>query len=357
METINIIIADDEEFIHESLRNTLDSIKFIKFNYKIIKDCYDTMGLLRYLYTLKLKHNEQPDVLILDNYFGGGSVKGLEALPHIRKANPTLPILMLTTFGLDDADFIKAREKYQIDYIQKPVKSNDLGFRINDILKRKEEWTALQQQIVETRKWAFQTFNLANKQDIDDIDFSDKIEWNRYQQKILSIADKMKEYDIKRQGNNSSGISFDMIRKTISMIFDKANPKAQEALATGEYLYRMHKNEDIDFSPVLISYSKALESTLKQFLLSLGYPVSVSKEMLNNLVMKMNANLETIGGNKKIIDNIKKFQKKRNKAAHVSGISIEVLQDLRNMLIDTENSQSDCIINILNQYMPSKIAP
>ena len=353
MDMINIIIADDEELIHESLRDTLSSIKFIKFNYKIIKDCYDTMSVLRYLYSVKLKGNEQPDLLILDNYFGGGSVRGLEALRHIRQASPSLPILMLTTFGLEDADFIKAREKYQIDYIQKPVKSSDLGFRINDIINRKKEWQELQQQIVETRKWAFQTLNSANMEVDENVDLSDKVEWNRYQQKILAIANKMKEHDIKTQGRYSGNINFDMIRERVSITFDKTNPKAQEALATGEYLYRMHQNDDIDFSPVVISYSKALESTLKQFLLSIGYPTSVSKEMLNNLVLKMQSNIEAIGGNTMIINKIRKFQKKRNKAAHESGISREVLQELRALLIDSEHSRSDCILNVLNRYMPT----
>ena len=353
MEKLNIIIADDEELIHESLRDTLDSITFIKFNYEIVKDCYDTMGLLRYLYSLKFKGNKQPDLLILDNYFGGGSVRGLEALHHIREASPSLPIIMLTTFGLDDADFIKAREKYQIDYIQKPVKSSDLGFRINDIINRKKEWEELQQQIIETRKWAFQTLDLANIEIDEDIDLSDKAEWNRYQQKILTIANKMKVHDMKTPGGNSGDLDFDTILAKISRIFDKANPKAQEALATGEYLYRMHISEDIDFSPILISYSKALESTLKQFLLTLGYPTAVTKEMLNTLIMKIQANLAIVGDNKTIIDKIRKFQKRRNRAAHVSGISRDVLVEMRELLIDLNNTQSDCVLNVLNRYMPN----
>ncbi len=148
MSKINIIIADDEEITHESLRDTLDSINF---NYKIVKDCYDTMSVSRYLYSMgRDEDTEYADILILDYNFGGTGKNGLEALPEIRKIAPMLPILILTTF--DDELFDKARKQYNIDYIQKPAKATDLRFRIKSIIDQMNNWDLLSMTIKENEE-------------------------------------------------------------------------------------------------------------------------------------------------------------------------------------------------------------
>ena len=148
MSKINIIIADDEELIHNSLRDTLNSIRF---DYNIIKDCYDTMSVLKYLYSMgKDETAEYVDVLILDHYFGGGGKNGLDVLPDIRRISPMLPILVLTTF--DDELFDNARKKYNIDYIQKPVKATDLRFRIKSIIDQMDNWDLLSTTIKENEE-------------------------------------------------------------------------------------------------------------------------------------------------------------------------------------------------------------
>lgn len=149
MAKINIIIADDKEDIHESLRDTLDSINF---DYNIVKDCYDTMGVLRYLYSMgKDESTEYADVLILDHDFGGSGKRGLDALPDIRKICPMLPILMLTTYDGDE-EFVIARKKYNIDYIQKPAKATDLRWRIMSIIDQMNNWDLLSTTIKENEE-------------------------------------------------------------------------------------------------------------------------------------------------------------------------------------------------------------
>ena len=149
MAKINIIIADDKEEIHESLRDTLDSINF---DYNIIKDCYDIMGVLRYLYSMgKDENTEYADVLILDHDFGGSGKRGLDSLPDIRKICPMLPILMLTTYDGDE-EFVVARKKYNIDYIQKPAKATDLRWRIMSIIDQMDNWDLLSATIKENEE-------------------------------------------------------------------------------------------------------------------------------------------------------------------------------------------------------------
>lgn len=145
MAAINILVADDMPDIHESLRETLDSLHF---DYQIVGGFYDTGSLKRYLRTFMKKGNEGADVLILDYYFGGNSETGLDALPKIREYAPQLPIIFLTTF--DDERFMEAAEAYpNVEYINKPVKAYDLRFRIRDIVKRSEEWDSFQKQLQE----------------------------------------------------------------------------------------------------------------------------------------------------------------------------------------------------------------
>lgn len=145
MAAINIIVADDVPDIHESLRETLDSLQF---SYQIVGDFYDTGSLKRYLRSFTKEGNEGADVLILDYYFGGNSETGLDALPKIREYAPHLPIIFLTTF--DDERFMTAAEQYpNVEYVNKPVKAYDLRFRIRDIVKRSEEWDSFQKQLQE----------------------------------------------------------------------------------------------------------------------------------------------------------------------------------------------------------------
>lgn len=119
----------------------------INFDYKVIQDCTDVEELINYLAEITTDVKEDiPDILILDYDFGGGPT-GLDAIQDIREFCPTLPILILTTF--DDDLFDDARKKYNIDYVQKPVKRTDLRFRIKSIIDRMQDWEILQKKITE----------------------------------------------------------------------------------------------------------------------------------------------------------------------------------------------------------------
>jgi len=150
MSVVNIIIADDMEDVHKDLRNTLDSIRF---NYKVVKDFYDTGSLKKFLALMHKDDSfEGVDVLILDHFFGGTGQNGLDALPMIRRIVPNLPIIMLTTFDVDES-FKNARKSFQIDYIQKPVRASDLSWRIEDVIEKMEKWELLENQIKENKEF------------------------------------------------------------------------------------------------------------------------------------------------------------------------------------------------------------
>ena len=150
MSTVNIIIADDEQSIHEDIRKSLDSINF---DYKIVKDFMDVASLKKYLYLMNMNpDNEGVDVLILDHFFGGASENGLEALPQIRNITPKLPIIFLTTF--DDTEFSDASELYNdVDYQHKPVQAVDLRYRIKKVIQKAKEWEDFQKALKENKEF------------------------------------------------------------------------------------------------------------------------------------------------------------------------------------------------------------
>lgn len=132
MPTINIIIADDEEFIHDSIVQSLSSLDC---DFEIIKNFYFLDHVEDYFFR-DFQPESAPDIVILDNIFHGSTqYTGLDLLPSIRKVAPKLPILMLTTMDNDDLSFCNARSEFNIDYVKKPVSSGELWFRIESIIK------------------------------------------------------------------------------------------------------------------------------------------------------------------------------------------------------------------------------
>ena len=134
MYKVNLIIADDEEHIHQDIRDSLDSMSV---DYKILADFENTSDLMDYLWDLAdgiIEEFDYPDILILDHDFAGNGINGLDRIPEIREIQPNLPILMLT--GSDFPMFETSQEKYNYSYIQKPINSNNLYFQIKDTVKR-----------------------------------------------------------------------------------------------------------------------------------------------------------------------------------------------------------------------------
>ena len=73
------------------------------------------------------------DLLILDVMMPGES--GLDLTQSVRKANPQVPILMLTARG-DPADRIAGLELGADDYLPKPFEPRELLLRVNALLRR-----------------------------------------------------------------------------------------------------------------------------------------------------------------------------------------------------------------------------
>jgi DNA-binding response OmpR family regulator len=116
----NILIIDDDEKLCVLLKNYLTG-----FGYAVVSCSHPQAGL-------KMIHNNQPDLIILDIMLP--DMDGFAVCREIRKSFTT-PIIMLTARG-EVMDRIVGLELGADDYLPKPFEPRELLARIQTILRR-----------------------------------------------------------------------------------------------------------------------------------------------------------------------------------------------------------------------------
>jgi two-component system nitrogen regulation response regulator GlnG len=103
--TPTILVIDDDDDLRYSLKRVFSARK-----YKVIEANSGETGL-------QMAEEHAPDVILLDNRMGGMS--GIEALQHLRGANPNAMIILMTAYGTTQTT-IEAMKFGAFDYIMKP---------------------------------------------------------------------------------------------------------------------------------------------------------------------------------------------------------------------------------------------
>ena len=121
----NILIIDDEEDFCELVKAKLE----VSGDFKVNIATESAKGLNMAIKT-------RPDLVLLDINMPG--MDGYQVLEKLRKDMRTIdmPVIMLTAFD-DMESKAKATHLYDDLYIVKPVDSNVLITKINDVLKRR----------------------------------------------------------------------------------------------------------------------------------------------------------------------------------------------------------------------------
>jgi len=101
----DILIIDDDEGLRYSLKRVLSGRHF-----NVSEADSGEAGL-------KLAEAQKPHVILLDNRMQGMS--GMEALQHLRCANPNAMIILMTAYGTTQTT-IEAMKFGAFDYIMKP---------------------------------------------------------------------------------------------------------------------------------------------------------------------------------------------------------------------------------------------
>ena len=125
MKEIKILLVDDEEYFVKSLSKYINKMKKLKADI-----------VLNGKEALELVEEEAPDVIVLDLKMPG--IDGMEVLRRVKKAYPHVQVIMLTGHG-SEKDEKEARRLGVFEYMQKPVKINELLQNIQRAYKNKFE--------------------------------------------------------------------------------------------------------------------------------------------------------------------------------------------------------------------------
>ena len=130
--SIKILVCDDQQMIHETLREYIESDGF-----SCISAFDGSEALAKFT-------AEKPDFVVLDLMMP--KINGLDVCREIRKEHNT-PIIMLTAKG-EEIDRILGLELGADDYIVKPFSPREVVARIKVVLRRMTESPKKEEQIL-----------------------------------------------------------------------------------------------------------------------------------------------------------------------------------------------------------------
>ncbi|HFJ9472421.1 tetratricopeptide repeat protein [Bacillus cereus group sp. MYBKT111-2] len=204
----------------------------------------------------------------------------------------------------------------------------DIQSKMQTLLKDVEKLKDIHKnEIAEVREWALKLLKLQSRCTKDDeIILESEEDWRVILKQMHEIALTMKE----NKGNVD--IDYNQVKENFQKEFPKLNPDSLEFLSTGEYLYQIHQEGEIDFAPVMVEFSKVIETELNQLL-------------KKHKVIKKNQSL-TLGQIKhylqkakiKTLPNINEFLEQlimyRNGSAHTGKSTKEKVKFIRNMILN-----------------------
>lgn len=143
---LHILVVDDDDRLRELLSEYLTDQGFVVSAAASAAQAEDLLDLFRF------------DAMILDIMMPGET--GLAFMQRKAASINPMPVLMLTALGESD-DRIKGLEAGVADYMAKPFAPKELLLRLNNLIKRQREITALSAQ-----QFAFgdYRFDMAKKQ-------------------------------------------------------------------------------------------------------------------------------------------------------------------------------------------------
>jgi two-component system, OmpR family, response regulator MprA len=122
MNSMTILVVDDERAVRESLRRALE---LEGYRVQLAEDGADAVA--------QLAAPEQPDAVVLDVLMPG--MDGLDVCRHVRRTGNTLPVLMLTARdGVGDR--VAGLDAGADDYVVKPFALEELLARVRALLRR-----------------------------------------------------------------------------------------------------------------------------------------------------------------------------------------------------------------------------
>ncbi len=221
---------------------------------------------------------------------------------------------------------------------------------LNILLKEmKEQLHNLQKEIEQTRQWAYEAFHFDGKNK-ETLDVSNKEDWVKFQSIFLKYAETLKNCDLKTDKKQR----LEAINKEFKKKYNKFDKGDLKFLATGQYLLEMHKEENMDFSPILIDFAKCLEDVLAKFLVKKLVVPEDEKPMLGTSLLYIKNNSDMTGFSKMqtndFVAQLRIFIDYRNKAVHKEGVTLNDVLKAKEILLSNFGCYSH---NYLLDYIHS----
>lgn len=207
----------------------------------------------------------------------------------------------------------------------------DLSQQNNEL---KQKLQSYQEELTKTRKWAYEVLHF-NEEGNEELDVSNEKDWEIFQSKLLELTEKMKDDFLKIDKKNR----LESIKKACTKKYSRFAEKDISFLATGQYLLEVHIDDSMDFSPVLMAFSKCVEGILADYL-KRGYVVPEDvKPMLGNSLIYIKKNSELLYLTQAqmitLVNQLDDFIKYRNRAAHKEGVSLEDVLKAKEIIFDS----------------------
>ena len=310
-----VYIADDEEIIHRSLKETLNK----QYGEVTYADYYKIRDLVMDLHDKKQDGTiSDISLIFLDNWFdkSGKGVTGMDKLPSIRKQAPDTPIIFFT--AEEDYSIVsKTSDFAEVRYLVKPLKPSQLYAAIDELLRDHKRYAGYEEALKESQKTIENLRGtLKNMSDED--------------QQIDVIYEHIKDNQeiIIRHNKEQYNVANDSLAKKYPG-FDK---KVLKFISTGEFLFGLLCQNKIDFSPVAIAYAKGVEALATRLLKKKGFLEGGKHLMLGeacNALHKKSLHIESW-----FLNELTAFKDLRNKVAHQFGVSRQDLDNMRKILFD-----------------------
>lgn len=209
--------------------------------------------------------------------------------------------------------------KDNIELIQQFVDIANENSIINSNIKRlKEDKEVCIKQIYSTRKWIIELIQCQNDITIDDLD---EEAWLNFEIRVKDILEEMK------LEANKSNIKYEDICANLKEKFSYISKEAFSFLSTAEYLFQYNKENFIDFSPIVVEFTKVFEVELNRVLKTKKN--KTFGEILSDEFMRKSMLLSSI------LDDIEEFRKIRNGSAHTGLCTKEKVEILRTKIYKT----------------------
>ncbi len=119
-----VLVVEDDEAIRQGIVDALDFQGYATFEAGTFEDA------------VRAGTQVECDLVLLDLVLPGGD--GLDVLAEVRRARPTLPVIILTARG-QESDRVKGLDLGADDYVVKPFSVRELLARVQAVLRRSAE--------------------------------------------------------------------------------------------------------------------------------------------------------------------------------------------------------------------------